>query len=60
MTATAERVADETPLVHQFIRLHGRRPTDAELRDYRRSGLLLQVEIRHRLRRRAARIITRL
>ena len=60
MTAMAERVPDETPLVQQFIQLHGRRPTEAELRAYRRSGLLIQVAIRRRLRSRAARIITRL
>ena len=59
MTATADRVLDDMPLVHQFIRVHGRRPTPEELRDHQRSGLLLYLQVRHGLRRRAARIITR-
>lgn len=60
MTATADEIVADTPLVHQFIRLHGRRPTPDELREYRRSGLLAQMRVRHRMRTRVARIITRL
>lgn len=62
MTATIDRAHDDSPLVHQFVRLHGRRPTSTELRDYRRSGLVTQAQARHRygLRRWAARIIARL
>lgn len=50
MTATARRELDDMPLVHEFIRMLGRRPTEVELREYRRSGVLVRMQLRHRVR----------
>jgi hypothetical protein len=50
----------DAPLVHQFVRVFGRRPSAQDLQRYQsvRAGLALQAP--PRLRVRAARIVTRL
>jgi hypothetical protein len=52
--------SDNQPLVHQFIRKFGYRPTPDELSRYERARVSLAVQIPARARRRAARIITRM
>lgn len=60
MTTDYTTVTGEQPLVHQFIRLFGHRPTPAELLHYRRARAGLAAHLPARLRRHAARMITRL
>lgn len=47
-------------LVHQFIRLFGHVPTQAELARYQRARTRVSLRVPGRLRRHAARIIVRL
>ena len=51
---------EEHLAVHQFIRLFGRRPTEAELAKYRRAQARVRTRVPAKLRRDAARLITRL
>jgi hypothetical protein len=52
--------SDDQPLVHQFIRRFGYRPTPDELSRYEHARASLAVQIPARVRRRVARIITRM
>lgn len=51
--------SDDQPLVHQFIRRFGRRPTHDELAAYAASQPLLHEPMRLRIRHRLARVILR-
>jgi hypothetical protein len=46
-------------LVHQFIRLFGRVPTPTELERYERARTRVRLRLPHRVRREAARIVSR-
>ncbi len=60
MTAPSLATAGEQPLVHQYIRLFGHRPSPEELERYRRAQGNVAAYLPSRLRRGAARLITRL
>jgi hypothetical protein len=51
---------DEHLLVHQYIRLFGRRPSPKELADYRSAVTRVRYRMRPRVRRRIATIVARL
>lgn len=60
MTADHPLGTSDQPLVHQFIRLFGRRPTPQELEQFQNARAAIAGERPLRLRHRAARLITRL
>jgi hypothetical protein len=51
---------DDHVLVHQYIRLFGRRPTPEQLTQYRTAKARVRHRLRFRVRRRTARVLTRL
>jgi hypothetical protein len=51
--------ADDQPIVDQFIRLFGHRPSAQELQRYEHARAGLSAHLPARMRRRAARLITR-
>jgi hypothetical protein len=61
MTQLVPSVTDHDPaLVHQFIRLVGRRPTPEELRRYQQHRSRAALRLPLGLRRGAARLVARL
>jgi hypothetical protein len=58
--ATSYTTDIDQPLIHQFIRLFGHRPTPLELERYQRARASLTGQLPARLRRHAARMVTRL
>ncbi|MDH2416477.1 hypothetical protein [Nocardioides sp. CER19] len=52
--------AGDQSIVEQFTRLFGHRPTPHELEQYRRARAGLAAALPARIRRRAARMVTRL
>jgi hypothetical protein len=59
MMTTRYPSSDDQPLVHQYIRRFGRRPTPEELRSYGASQPPAHEAVRIRLRHRLARVILR-
>jgi hypothetical protein len=51
---------DDHLLVHQYIRLFGRRPSTKELAEYRSAITRVRYRMRPRVRRRIATIVARL
>lgn len=60
MTTSYTAGTGDQPLIQQFIRLFGHRPTAQELQQYQRARAGLVVYLPARIRRNAARIVTRL
>lgn len=52
--------ATDQPLVHQYIRLFGRRPTETDLLRYQQAQSRVTGRLPARVRRGVARVITRL
>ncbi|GAB7005633.1 hypothetical protein JCM18899A_31060 [Nocardioides sp. AN3] len=59
MTTSYTAETGDQPLIHQFIRLFGHRPTPYELERYERARARLSGHLPARIRRNAARLITR-
>ena len=60
MTTSYTADGGDQPLVHQFIRVFGHRPTPPELERYVRARESLLAHLPARVRLRTARLITRL
>jgi hypothetical protein len=59
MTTSYPAGTGDQPLVHQFVRLFGHRPSARELQQYERARAGLAAHLPARIRRNAARMITR-
>ena len=60
MTSSYIAGTGDQPLIEQFVRIFGHRPTPRELEQYQRARAGLSAQLPARLRRQAARMITRL
>ncbi|GAA1959877.1 hypothetical protein GCM10009798_19340 [Nocardioides panacihumi] len=59
MTSNYTPDISDQPLIRQFVRLFGHRPTPRELQQYERARSGISAQLPARMRRRAARMLTR-